>query len=72
MSDNARCQCPFLNHHHGPCSKEAAHAIGKASKLNLCRQCLRYLAGENRAVAIAEGPGRLEFSSRVVAGFRFG
>jgi len=68
------CECPFAHcpNHHGPCGASGIYAIGKASRLNLCRQCLGFLAGETRAAKIAEGPAQPKCNTSVVVGFRLG
>ena len=49
MIDNSRCQCQFRTHHSGPCGASGVYAIGKASRLTLCRECLEYLVGHTEA-----------------------
>lgn len=43
------CECPFLSHHLGPCRKEAAHVVGKATRVTLCRERLAHLVGSAEA-----------------------
>jgi len=59
-----KCDCPFLSHHRVPCSASGIFAIGNASRITLCRQCLGFLIGETRAAK--------EAAKRQTAGFRVG
>jgi hypothetical protein len=68
-SSPATCQCSFVSHHYGPCGASGIYAIGKETRVTLCRECLAYLAGETRAAKVIL---QAEAAKRQTAGRRAG
>jgi len=81
----AACACPFVSHHRGPCAASGIFAIGKETRVTLCRACLEHLLGQKEAArrmagAVhrnlleprSAGPVQPKASSQVATGFRFG